>query len=146
MTATARDLLAMKNSAVVFTCTPDASVRDASRMMRDRRVGALVVVTGSELQGLLTERDVVNRLVAEGLDPASIPVQDVMQRDVATVPLDTGCDEVESILRRRKIRYVPVVGARGLLGMVSLGDVARFHAARQRALDDERSGCGTSAS
>ncbi len=143
MTATARDVLATKNSAVVFTCAPETSIREAARMMRDRRVGALVVVGGSELQGLVTERDVVDRVVAEGLDPAAARVRDVMQRDVATVALDARCDEVEAVLRRRRTRYVPVTGARGLLGMISLGDLARYHAARERAF---RSPAGPAAS
>lgn len=132
MTATARDVLASKNSAVVFTCPPETTVREAARMMRDRRVGALVVVSDAEVQGLVSERHVVDRVVAEGLDPTAARVADVMDRDVATVPLEAGCEEVSALLRRRKIRYVPVVGPRGLLGMISLGDIARYHAARAR--------------
>ncbi len=134
MTSTARDLLAAKNSAVVFTCPDDVSVREASRLMRDRRVGALVVVRGQEIQGLVTERHVVARVVAEALDPAQARVRDVMQRDVATVRLDEPAEEIEALLRRRRTRYVPVVGARGLLGMISLGDLARHRAACARAL------------
>ena len=132
MTATVRDLLAMKNSAVVFTCTPETSVYEACRVLRDRRVGCLVVVRGAEVQGLLSERDVVVRVVAEGLDPAATRVQDVMARQVATVPLDARCPDVDALLRERRVRYLPVVGGRGLLGVVSLGDVARFYAARER--------------
>jgi CBS domain-containing protein len=134
MIPTARDLLSLKNSVVVFTCSPETPVRDACRMMRDRRVGSLVVVRGAEVQGLLTERDVVKRVVAEGVDPSASPVRDVMEREVATASLEAGCDEIEALLRRRRARYVPIVGARGLLGMVSLGDIARFHVARERAL------------
>ncbi len=133
MPATARDLLAMKNSAVVFTCSPETSVYEACRMLRDRRVGCLVVVQGAEVQGLLSERDVVTRLVASGLDPAMTRVQDVMDRQVATVPLDACCQDVQALLRERRVRHLPVVGGRGLLGVVSLGDVARFYAARERA-------------
>jgi len=131
MAATARDLLATKNSAVVYTCARDASVREACEMMRDRRVGALVVVRGGELQGLLTERDVVRHLAAEGRDPWLTRVDEVMERNFVTVPLDARCEEIEALLRRRRARYVPVVGARGLLGMISLGDLARYHAARE---------------
>ena len=102
MTATVRDLLAMKNSAVVFTCTPETSVYEACRVLRDRRVGCLVVVRGAEVQGLLSERDVVVRVVAEGLDPAATRVQDVMARQVATVPLDARCPDVDALLRERR--------------------------------------------
>jgi CBS domain-containing protein len=134
MPGTARDVLAMKNSAVVFTCPPEISVREACRMMRDRRVGSLVVVRGAEVQGLLSERDVVERVVAEGLDGAATPVRDVMQREVAAVPLDADWGEIEAALRRRRAHYLTVVGSRGLLGVVSLGDLARFQALRRGAV------------
>jgi CBS domain-containing protein len=133
MPATARDVLAMKNSAVVFTCPPEISVREACRMMRDRRVGSLVVVRGSEVEGMLSERDVVKRVVAEGLDGAATPVRDVMERDVAAVALDARCEEIEAALRSRRAHYLTVVGTRGLLGIVSIGDLARFQALRRRA-------------
>jgi CBS domain-containing protein len=133
MNATARDLLAMKNSAVVFSCSPDTTILEACRILRDRRVGCLVVVRGSEIQGLLSERDVVARVVAQGLDPSSTRAKEVMAPPVSTVSLDTRCDEVEALLRQRRTRHLPVVGARGLLGVVSLGDVARFYASRERS-------------
>jgi CBS domain-containing protein len=131
MPGTARDVLAMKNSAVVFTCPPEISVREACRMMRDRRVGSLVVVRDDEVQGLLSERDVVERVVAEGLDGAVTAVGDVMEREVAAVPLEADCAEIEAALRRRRAHYLTVVGSRGLLGVVSLGDLARFQALRR---------------
>ncbi|HEX9291112.1 MAG TPA: CBS domain-containing protein [Anaeromyxobacteraceae bacterium] len=134
MTATARDLLAMKNSAVVYTCSPEASVEEACRALRDRRVGCLVVVREEEVQGLLSEREVAARVVAQGLDPAATRVREVMLREVATVTLETPCAEVEALLRERRVRHLPVLGARGLLGVVSLGDVARFYAARERSI------------
>ena len=63
MAATARDLLAMKNSAVVYTCPAGATVAEACRLLAERRVGALVVVEGSAVVGLFTERDVATRVV-----------------------------------------------------------------------------------
>lgn len=134
MPATARDLLALKNSAVVFTCAPDASVMEACRLFRDRRVGALVVVRAGEVQGLLAERDVARRVVAEGRDPEQTPVRDVMDRQVEAVPLDASHDEVRARLRRAG--YVVVLGARGLLGVLSRRDLARFQEGRARAAWD----------
>ena len=133
MRATARDLLATKNSAVVYTCPADVSVAEACRLLADRRVGALVVVDGAEVQGLFTEREVATGVVARGLEPARTLVRDVMLRDVATVPLHATVGEVEALLRRRRVRHLPVVGGRGLLGIVSLGDLARYYALRDRA-------------
>ena len=136
MSATARDVLALKNSAVVFTCPPEASVAEACRVMRDRRVGCLVVAKGGEVQGVVTEREVTRQVVAEGLDPEGTRVRQVMATDVPTVTLDVPCQQAEAILRRTRSRYLPVVGTRGLLGMISNGDVARFYASRERGLFD----------
>jgi CBS domain-containing protein len=133
MTATARDLLAMKNSAVVYTCAPDATIAEACRTLRERRVGCLVVARGGAVQGILADRDVVTRVVAAGLDPTATLVRDVMTRDVDVAPLEMPVDAVEATLRRRRVRHLPIVGARGLLGLVSLGDLARFYALRERA-------------
>ena len=133
MPATARDLLAMKNSAVVYTCAPETTVAEACRVLRERRVGCLVVARGGAVEGIFTDRDVVVGVVAAGLDPARTTVADVMARDVEVAPLDLPVGDVESTLRRRRARHLPVVGERGLLGLVSLGDVARYYALVERA-------------
>lgn len=142
MHATARDVLAMKNSAVVFTCPPEITVREACRIMAERRVGSLVVVRDSEVQGLLSEREVAKRVVAEGLDGSATQVRDVMEREVAAVPLDADTGEIEAALRRRRAHYLTVVGSRGLLGVVSIGDLARFHQLRGAPASEQ--GLGTS--
>ena len=77
----------------------------------------------------------VTRAVAEGRDPASARARDVMVRGVPAVGLETPAAEVERMLRALHVHHLPVVGERGLLGVVSLGDVARFHAARERAAE-----------
>ncbi len=130
--STVRDLLAMKNSAVVFTCEPGCTVAEACRVLRDRKVGCLVVVgEGGEVRGIFTERDAVIRAIADGRQPDRTRVDEVMTRDAGPVPLDLRCEELERLLRARRTRHVPVAGPRGLLGVVSLGDLARFYAALQ---------------
>ena len=138
MSPTVRDLLATKNSAVVFACPPETTVAEACRTLRDRRVGCLVVARAGEVQGIFSERDVVTGVIAEGRDTATVTVADVMSREVATVTLEASSQHAEALLRRHHLRYLPVVGARGLLGVVSLGDIARYYAAR------ERYGCSSS--
>jgi CBS domain-containing protein len=133
MSPTVLDLLAMKNSAVVFACPPETTVAEACLAMRDRRVGCLVVARGGDLEGIFSEGDVATGVVAEGRDPASVTVADVMSRGVATVTLEASCDDAAALLRRRRQRYLPVVGSRGLVGLVSLGDLARYYALRERS-------------
>ena len=132
MGPTVLDLLAMKNSAVVFACPPETTVAEACRTLRDRRVGCLVVAHEGAVQGILAAGDVV-AAVADGRDPATATVAEVMAREVATVDLEATCQHAEALLRGRRLRYLPVVGPRGLLGVVSLGDIARFYAMRERS-------------
>ncbi len=132
MSPTVLDLLAMKNSAVVFACLPETTVAEACRTLRDRRVGCLVVARAGEVQGIFSAGDVVTGVVAEGRDPATVTVVDVMSREVATVTLEASSQHAEALLRGHRLRYLPVVGPRGLLGLVSLGDIARYYAARER--------------
>jgi len=133
MSPTVRDLLAMKNSAVVFACPPETTVAEACLTLRDRRVGCLVVASAGEVQGIFSEGNVVTGVVAEGRDPATVTVADVMSREVATVTLDASSQHAAALLRGRRLRYLPVVGPRGLLGVVSLGDIARYYALRERS-------------
>ncbi len=127
--ATAKDVLASKKSGGVITVMPATSVRDACRLMRDRRIGALLVSDGETLHGIFTERDVLNLIVAEGKDPASTMVEDVMTRKVIMVRPDRPLQEVEAIMRQQRLRHVPVVGEKGLIGMISIGDVNAYNAA-----------------
>jgi CBS-domain-containing membrane protein len=76
---------------------------------------------------------VVTGVVAEGRDPSTVTVAEVMSREVATVAFEASGEQAEALLRGRRLRYLPVVGPRGLLGLVSLGDIARYYAARERA-------------
>ncbi len=132
MSPTVLDLLAMKNSAVVFACAPETTVAEACLTLRDRRVGCLIVARAGEVQGIFSERDAVTAVVAEGRDPATVTVGEVMSREVATITLDASSADAEALLRARHMRYLPVVGPRGLLGVVSVGDIARYYAVRER--------------
>jgi CBS domain-containing protein len=97
--------------------------------MRDRRIGALVVSDDGAVKGIFTERDVVNRIVAEGRDPKKTLLAEVMTARLIVVRSDRSVDEVEAIMRQEKIRHVVVAGDQGIIGMVSIGDVTAWHAA-----------------
>ena len=107
---------------------PDATVKDAARLMHDRRIGALVVAEGETLRGIFTERDVLWRVVAQGLDAAATRVRDVMTAEVIVVRPDRDVDEIETIMRDHRIRHLPVAGDHGLVGMLSIGDLNAFRA------------------
>jgi CBS domain-containing protein len=128
---TARDLLASKLFGGILTIDPGATVRDACRLLRDRNVGSLVVFDGGDYLGIFTERDVVKRVVAGGLDPARTFVAEVMTPKLITVRMDATIEELEATMRHERIRHLVVVGDGGVTGVVSLGDVAA-----RRAVED----------
>ncbi|MBK9120960.1 MAG: CBS domain-containing protein [Phycisphaerales bacterium] len=131
---TAMDLLGAKVRGGVLTTTPEATVQDACRLMRQERVGCLVVTTGKAVAGIFTERDVINRVVAEARDPAATIVGDVMTREVIVVKPDRSIEEIEAIMKQQRIRHLPVVGERELAGLLSIGDVAAWHADKDKQL------------
>lgn len=132
MTATVRDVLAMRNSVVVFACPPDTTVAEACVTLRERRIGCLVVARDGEVQGIFSETDVVSGVVAQRRNPATVTVAEVMSCEVPTVTLEASTVHAAALLRGHRLRHLPVVGPRGLLGVVSLGDLARYYAFQER--------------
>ena len=114
-------------SGTPATVPPDASVAEAARLMRDRRISSLLVTAGADLLGILTVRDVSGRVVAGGMDPAR-PVTAAMTKDPLTLPPDAIGSDVLHAMMERGIGHVPIVGPDGLEGIVTQTDLTRFQA------------------
>jgi CBS domain-containing protein len=109
-------------------CTIDAgdTVAYAAKMMRDEDVGIAPIVEGDRLVGVLTDRDIAVRVVAEGLDREQTKVTDVMSRDVVTLDPDQDLDEALRLMARHQVRRLPVVEEDGrVVGVVAQADVAQ---------------------
>lgn len=130
----ARTLLAAKERQEVFTTSPAATVLEACRLMQQYRVGCLVVMERDKIVGIFTERDVINRVVADGKDAATTKVQEVMTRDVIAIVPERPIAEIEAIMKQRRIRHLPVAGAGRLIGLLSIGDVTAWHAAKDQQM------------
>jgi len=107
----------------VRTIAPEATVLDAAGVMNDHRIGALVVVKGEDPVGIITERDILTRVVAAERSPADTKVSDVMTTHLITCTRRSELDEVRRAMRDRRIRHIPVVEGGRLVGMVSIGDL-----------------------
>lgn len=108
----------------VVTISPDATVVDAARRMTERDVGCLVVVVGRKPVGVLTDRDVTLRVVAEGIDPSTTPIRAVMSGDPAVLEEELGLFEALEVMKDRRVRRFPVVDAEGdLSGFFTVDDV-----------------------
>jgi signal-transduction protein with cAMP-binding, CBS, and nucleotidyltransferase domain len=114
---------------------PGASACDAARLMRERRIGGVMVVERGALVGIVTERDMVTRLLAEGRDPRTTPLGEIMTADPETLrPDDTALAALEK-MRAGRYRHLPVLDGDGrVCGMVSIRDL--FEAVR-RTLEEE---------
>ncbi len=110
----------------VQTVSPETTVKDAASMMKSRNIGSLPVTEGKRVLGLVTDRDITIRCVAEGRDPGSTRCGDVMSKDVVTVREDADLKEAERLMHDRQIRRLPVVNAQDeLAGYLAMAKIAR---------------------
>lgn len=119
---TVADILRIKGPEVA-QIDEGASVLDAAVAMNERHIGALVVVSEGRVVGIFTERDVLNRVVAQQLDPAQTIVRDVMTAPVACCTPQTTRAECRAAMKQRRVRHLPVMDDDRLVGIVSIGDV-----------------------
>jgi|SRR5690554_366042 len=110
----------------VESISQNENVQKAAQMMRDANVGILPVTDGNQLLGVITDRDICMRVVAEGREPSITYVQQVMTKDVVTCPPETEIREAIEMMTRKQIRRLMIVDQnRQLVGVVAQADVAR---------------------
>jgi CBS domain-containing protein len=116
------------------TLTADSTIVEAAKAMRDEDAGIMPVVEGDRLEGVITDRDIAVRVVAEELDPKTTSVRDAMSNRVATIDPDQELDEAMRLMAEHQVRRLPVCEEDGrLVGMLAQADVARHG-------DDSRTG------
>jgi CBS domain-containing protein len=129
--ATVQDILRIKGSHVQ-SIGPSATVLDGALLMNEHKIGCLVVRDAGRVVGMFSERDILRRVVAERLDPAAVPVAEVMTREVICCKPDMTLDEARGVLKNRRIRHLPVLdGEDELCGLISIGDL-NAHEIRDR--------------
>ncbi|MBS0227897.1 MAG: CBS domain-containing protein [Proteobacteria bacterium] len=128
---TVRQLLEGK-SADVFSISPDAAVIDAIRMMAERRVGALLVMEGARLAGIISERDYARKVVLQGRSSKDTPVRDIMTSQVVTVTPSDSTDRCMELVTNSRIRHLPVLDGDQVVGVLSIGDLVKAVMEMQR--------------
>lgn len=112
-------------SAAPETVTPDTSLADAAKVMDRADIGDVLIVDGTDqLRGIVTDRDIAIRAVAEGRDPNTATVEEIMTPTVETISSSATVREAIETMRRHDIRRLPVVDGGSPMGVVSLGDLA----------------------
>ena len=128
---TVRQLLEGK-SADVFSIRPDAAVIDAIRMMAEHRVGALLVMEGARLAGIISERDYARKVVLQGRSSKDTPVRDIMTAQVVTVAPADSTERCMELVTNSRIRHLPVLDGDQVVGVLSIGDLVKAVMEMQR--------------
>jgi CBS domain-containing protein len=128
-----KDLLAAK-SADLFTAQPDDDVASALRLLEARKIGALMVMDGGKIVGIISERDCAIKVALRGRLATETRVREIMTSTVITVDPSVTLEECMSMMNDQDIRHLPVVENGRVIGMVSIGDVSKELMKDQRYL------------
>jgi len=126
-----RQLLERKGRAI-FSVEPETAVLEAIRAMAAHHVGALLVMQGETLRGIVSERDYARKVILLGRSSADTPVRDIMSSPVITVSPDTSVQTCMQLMTDKRVRHLPVVDTGRVVGMVSIGDLVKAVIAEQQ--------------
>ncbi|WP_028916353.1 CBS domain-containing protein [Pseudoxanthomonas sp. J35] len=128
---TVRQLLAEK-PAEVYAVAPEAPVVEAIRLMAEKSIGAVLVLRGEMLAGILSERDYARKVVLQGRSSADTPASAIMTAQVVTVTPDTPVPACMQLMTDRRIRHLPVMEQGRVVGVISIGDLVKAVIADQQ--------------
>ncbi len=109
----------------IYRVTPEDSVLDAIREMAQRHVGALLVMSGDELVGIVSERDYARKVILQERSSSTTPVADIMSSPVITVSASASLDECMRMVTDHRVRHLPVVDEGRVVGVLSIGDLVK---------------------
>jgi len=128
--ATVAQLLGQKPSRI-HSIAPDAPVLEAIRFMDEHNVGALLVMQGEQLAGIISERDYARKVILKGRSSSDTPVSQIMTTPVITVGRDATAQQCMQLMTDKRVRHMPVVENGRVVGMLSIGDLVRSVLAEQ---------------
>lgn len=131
-----KDILAAKG-ADVWSVSPGSTVFEALELMAEKRIGAVLVMEGERLVGIFSERDYARKVVLVGKSSRESPVSDVMTRGVLCVAPERSVDDCLAMVTEQRARHLPVVDAKKVVGLVSIGDLVKATIQDQQVLIDQ---------
>jgi CBS domain-containing protein len=123
MSATVRDMLRGKSN--VYSVAPSDTVYDALRLMADKNIGAVVVLSNQNIDGIFSERDYARKVILLGKTSRETLVSEIMTTRVVSVESDWTADQCMALMTEKRIRHLPVIEQGRLIGVISIGDVVR---------------------
>ena len=134
---TAQQILNDKKHNDILSVEPDRPVIDALIIMAEYKIGALLVMQKNKLLGIISERDYAREIVLKGKSSKKCLIEEVMTKDVFTIDANDTYDKGLEIMTENRIRHLPVVENKKVVGMLSLGDLAKETITHQRFLIDQ---------
>ncbi|MGE7138622.1 CBS domain-containing protein [Luteibacter sp. NPDC031894] len=126
-----KHLLASKGNAV-YAVAPDATVYEAIQQMSEKNVGALAVIRGDQLVGIVSERDYARKVILKDRSSRDTPVAEIMTPSVVTVAPDASVDDCMRLCTDGRLRHLPVLDGGRVVGMVSIGDLVKATISEQK--------------
>ncbi len=121
----------------VLSVTGDSTVYDAIRLMSEKEVGALLVMSEERLMGVVTERDYARKVILEGKSSRQLQVSEIMTRQVLCVTPERTIDESMALMTDKRVRHLPVVENKKVVGLVSIGDLVKATIDEQKYLIEQ---------
>jgi len=125
-------VLTHKTSAL-WSIAPEATVFEAIKLMADKNIGSLLVMTGGKLAGIFTERDYTRKVALHGKTSKETRVWEIMPREVVTVSPDDSVEECMRLMTEKRVRHLPVVEDMNVVGLISIGDLVNWIISMQNA-------------
>lgn len=129
-------LLHHKGSGL-WSISPEATVFEAIKLMADKNIGALLVLSGDKLVGMFTERDYTRKIALQGKTSKDTRVREVVSREVVSIGLQHSIEECMKLMTEHRVRHLPVVEADKVVGLVSIGDLVNWIISTQSAQIDQ---------
>ena len=119
-----RDILTRKGNDV-WSISPSASVYDAMKLMADKGIGALLVMEGEKLVGIISERDYARKVILQGRSSRTTSVEEIMTSRVAYAEPEQNIEECMAVMTEKRIRHLPIMEASQVRGVISIGDLVK---------------------
>lgn len=131
-----KDVLEVKGNDV-WSIEPGASVYDAMKLMADKEVGALMVIEGTELVGIISERDYARKVILEGRSSRTTQVREIMTSRLVYAEPEQNIEECMVVMTERRVRHLPVIDGGRLIGVISIGDLVKSIITEQRFIIEQ---------
>jgi CBS domain-containing protein len=133
---TIRQLLDQKGGKIC-SIHPDATVFDAIAKMAENDIGSLIVIDGEALVGIITERDYARNVILKGKTSPATPVREIIESHVVTVRPEQSVEECMALMTDKRVRHLPVVEGKKIIGIVSIGDLVKTIIGDQKFVIDQ---------